>query len=67
MWDRLTTAAYTRAVGTYVAFAAVAIGVGIGLLFLLRSFRRWQQPPPGRDPQARQAEARLWSTWNIEG
>ena len=52
---------------TYIVGGMFAGAVGVGLWLLFRSFRRWQQPPPGRDPEARLAEARLWSTWNIEG
>ena len=37
----------------------------VGLWRLFRSFRRWPQQP-SRDPDARQAEARLWSTMNVD-
>jgi hypothetical protein len=46
-------------IGVLVAAAVV----GVWLLF--RSFRRWPQRPPS-DPEARQAEARLWSTHNMD-
>jgi hypothetical protein len=35
--------------------------VPFGLFFLFRSFGRWKSPPP-TTPEAKQAEARLWST-----
>ena len=36
----------------------VAIIVLVALL-VFRSFRRWQQPPPGKDPDAERAESFL--------
>jgi hypothetical protein len=42
-------------------FIGMILMAVVGLIALFRSFRRWQQPPPGRDPESQQAEARLWS------
>jgi pyridoxal 5'-phosphate synthase pdxS subunit len=44
----------------------LAVGaMGVGLLPLFRSFRRWKTPP-ATAPEARQGEARLWSTMNMD-
>jgi hypothetical protein len=36
--------------------------MALGVWVLFRSFRRWNQPPPGHDGDSQAAEARLWST-----
>jgi hypothetical protein len=46
-------------------FAVVLAAGGFGLWRLFRSFRHWPQQPP-MDPEAKQAEARLWSTMNVD-
>jgi hypothetical protein len=37
-----------------------------GLILYFRSFKRWQQSPPGHDPESQQADARLWSTRSMD-
>jgi hypothetical protein len=37
----------------------------VGLFFLFRSLRRWRTPP-ATSPDAKQGEARLWSTMNMD-
>ena len=37
----------------------------VGLLWLFRSLRRWKAPP-ATTPEAKQGEARLWSTMNMD-
>ncbi len=45
-----------------LATAVVLVIVG-GSVWLFRSFRRWQQPPPGTDARAESAESFLsWMT-----
>jgi hypothetical protein len=46
--------------GWWVFLAVVGV-VGLALLLYFRSLRRWRQPPP-MSQEAKQAEARLWST-----
>jgi hypothetical protein len=49
----------------WLVFAGVVIAFGAGLYVLFRSFRRWPQEPP-RSPEAKAADARLWSTMNVD-
>ncbi|HET6770198.1 MAG TPA: hypothetical protein VFH75_00990 [Actinomycetota bacterium] len=45
---------------------ALVIGVIAGVLvYLFRSFRRWKIPP-ATTPEAKAAEARLWSTRSMD-
>jgi len=37
-----------------------------GLWALFRSFRRWQQAPPGSSKDSLAAESELWSTHNMD-
>jgi hypothetical protein len=46
----------------FIVFGVIVAGLVFGYWRLSVSLRKWKQPPPGRDPEARQAEARLWST-----
>lgn len=40
-------------------FGVVVFVVAVGVWAYFRSLSKWQQPPPGRDAKARQAEAHL--------
>ena len=40
-------------------FALIVVLFVLGVWALFRSFRKWKQPPPGNDPEAREAELRL--------
>jgi hypothetical protein len=42
-------------------FAVFLSGFAVAIWLLFRSLRRWQSPPPST-PEAKAAEARLWST-----
>ena len=46
---------------SWLPFVGIVVGLGAVTVWLLRSAKRWQHPP-NRDPEAMQAEARLWST-----
>jgi len=47
----------------WIAFFVVVVGGLIAAVLYLRSLRVWT-PSQGTDPEALQAEARLWSTLN---
>jgi hypothetical protein len=47
-------------VGWWILLGIVGASV-LGLLLYFRRLRRWRQPPP-MSPEAKLAEARLWST-----
>jgi hypothetical protein len=47
---------------SFIVLGAIVAALVFGYWRLTVSLRRWKQPPPGRDPEAGQAEARLWST-----
>ncbi|HEX2050668.1 MAG TPA: hypothetical protein VHJ34_08565 [Actinomycetota bacterium] len=51
----------------WIAFGVVCLAGAYGLWRLARSLRNWGQAPPGRDAEAQNAEARLWSTRNYGG
>jgi hypothetical protein len=44
-----------------IVFAVVVVAFVFGVWTLFRSLRRWNVPEP-KDPEAQQAQARLWST-----
>lgn len=45
----------------WLLFAAFMAAAGVGLWLFLRSIGRWKLDPPTSE-EAKQAEARLWST-----
>jgi hypothetical protein len=49
---------------SWLVAGGIVVSIVVGVWLLFRSFRRWRQPPPGRDAESRAAEARLWSTLN---
>jgi hypothetical protein len=49
----------------WLILVVLTMALGAGLFVLFRSFRRWPQEPP-RTPEARAADARLWSKMNID-
>jgi cytoskeletal protein RodZ len=46
---------------SWIVFGAIVLAAAVGLWLLFRSFKKWKTPPPTA-PEAKQAEARLWST-----
>jgi cytochrome c-type biogenesis protein CcmH/NrfF len=50
----------------WALWIAVAALVAAGFIWYFRSFKRWQQPPPGHDPESQEAEARLWATKGMD-
>jgi hypothetical protein len=48
---------------SWIVFAVVVLGGLVAAVLYIRSLRNWR-PTQGGDPEARQAEARLWSTLN---
>jgi hypothetical protein len=49
---------------SWIVFAGVIVFLVVGAFFWIRSEKRWQPPPP-TTPEAKQAEAELWSTRNL--
>jgi hypothetical protein len=47
------------------AVAVLVVAAVIGAVFLFRSLKRWTPGPP-TDAEGKQAEARLWSTRNMD-
>ncbi|HEX7463836.1 MAG TPA: hypothetical protein VF382_02945 [Actinomycetota bacterium] len=45
----------------WLVFGAIVLVCAVGFWALFRSLKKWKSPPP-TTPEAKQAEARLWST-----
>ena len=51
----------------WLSFGILIVVVGVIAWLILRSAKRWQTPPAGSDPEAKQAEARLWTKKGLGG
>ena len=49
----------------WLVLAGIVLAAVIGFLVYFRSIRRWKDTEP-TSPEAKQAQARLWSTRNMD-
>jgi hypothetical protein len=52
-------------VGLWIGLGVILLAAGVGVVLLFRSLARWKLPEPS-SPEAKEAQARLWSTRTMD-